>query len=163
VQRHNLSIRDLCDIIKSFQMKVDWWLSKHRGKMPYMLPILDARLEESNNGTGLNERSISEVKVHLLCLKEELSRYFQVMSNCFFWSNLPSHLTLMKHQKLHKKKWSKWQMTLASNPSSLPFRKHNFGLEGSWIIQHLQKLFWKFLYRSQQNMRWSRIFYFASN
>jgi hypothetical protein len=43
-------------------------------------------------------------------------------------------------------------MTWASNPSFLPFWKHNFGFEGSWIIQHLQKLFCKFFYHSQQPM-----------
>jgi hypothetical protein len=43
-------------------------------------------------------------------------------------------------------------MTQASNQSFLPFRKHSFGLEGYWIIQHLQKLFCKFFYHSQQPM-----------
>jgi hypothetical protein len=42
----------------------------------YMFPILAARPEESNNGTGLNESLLSEIKVHLLRMKEELSRYF---------------------------------------------------------------------------------------
>jgi hypothetical protein len=60
-----------------FQMKVDLWLSKLKGKMTYMFPILAARLEESSNGTGLNGSLISDInKVHLLCLKKELSRYF---------------------------------------------------------------------------------------
>jgi hypothetical protein len=49
-----------------------------------MFPILAACLEESNNGTGLNESLISEIKVHLLCLKEELSRYFPDISNKLF-------------------------------------------------------------------------------
>jgi hypothetical protein len=46
-----------------------------------MFPILAARLEESNNGTGLNESLLSDIKVHLLCLKEQLSRYFPDISN----------------------------------------------------------------------------------
>jgi hypothetical protein len=105
LQGHNSSIIDLYDKIKSFQMKVDLWLSKLKGKMTYMFPILAAHLEENNNGTGLNKSLISEIKVHLLCLKEELSRYFPDISNkqTFLWSNLPSHLTLKKYQKLHKK------------------------------------------------------------
>jgi hypothetical protein len=76
LQGHNSSIIDLYDKIKSFQMKVDLWLSKLKGKNTYIFPILAVRLEESNNGTGLNEGLLSEIKVHLLGLKEELSRYF---------------------------------------------------------------------------------------
>jgi hypothetical protein len=49
-----------------------------------MFPVLAARLEESNNGTCLNESLISEIKVYLLCLKEELSRYFLDISNKLF-------------------------------------------------------------------------------
>jgi hypothetical protein len=49
-----------------------------------MFPILAARLEDINNGTGLNESLISEIKVHSLCLKEELSRYFLDISNKLF-------------------------------------------------------------------------------
>jgi hypothetical protein len=64
LQAHNSSIIDLYDKIKSFQMKVDLWLSKLKGKKTYMFPILAARLEESNTGTGLNESLISEIKVH---------------------------------------------------------------------------------------------------
>jgi hypothetical protein len=45
---------------------------------------LAARIEESNNGTGLNESLISDMKVHLPCLKEELSRYFLDISNKLF-------------------------------------------------------------------------------
>jgi hypothetical protein len=37
-----------------------------------MFPILAARPEESSNRTGLNGSFLSEIKVHLLCLKEEL-------------------------------------------------------------------------------------------
>jgi hypothetical protein len=70
LQGHNSSIIDLYDKIKSFQMKVDLWLSKLKGKKTYVFPILAACLEESNNGTGLNKSLISEIKVHLLCLKE---------------------------------------------------------------------------------------------
>jgi hypothetical protein len=81
---HNSSIIDLYDKIKSFQMKVDLWLSKLKGKKTCMFPILAARLEESNSGTGLNESLLSEIKVHLLCLKEELSRYFPEKSNKLF-------------------------------------------------------------------------------
>jgi hypothetical protein len=84
LQGHNSSIIDLYDKIKSFQMKVDSWLSKLKGKKTYMFPILAARLEESNNGTGLNESLLSEIIVHLLCLKEELSRYFLDISNKLF-------------------------------------------------------------------------------
>jgi hypothetical protein len=84
LQGHNSSIIDLYDKTKSFQMKVDLWLSKLKGKKTYMFPVLAARLEESNNGTGLNESLISEIKVHSLCLKEELSRYFPYISNKLF-------------------------------------------------------------------------------
>jgi hypothetical protein len=49
-----------------------------------MFPILAARPEESNNGTGLNESLLSEIKVYLLCLKEELSRYFPDFPNKLF-------------------------------------------------------------------------------
>jgi hypothetical protein len=62
-------------------MKVDLWLSKLKGKKTYMFPVLAARLEESNNGIGLNKSMLSEIKVHLLCLKKELSRYFPDISN----------------------------------------------------------------------------------
>lgn len=47
---------------------------------------------ESKNGRGLNTSFLSEIKVHLLCLKEELSRYFWDVSNSFLCSNLSSHL-----------------------------------------------------------------------
>jgi hypothetical protein len=103
LQGQNSSIIDLYDKIKSFQMKVDLWLLKIKGKKTHMFPILAARFEESNNGTGLNESLISEIKVHFLCFKEELSRYFPDISNSFLWSNLPSHLTSKKYQNLHKK------------------------------------------------------------
>jgi hypothetical protein len=82
-QGHNSSIIDLYDKIKSFQMKVELWLSKLKGKKTYMFQILAVRLEESNNDTGLNESLLSE-KEHLLCLKEELSRYFPDISNKLF-------------------------------------------------------------------------------
>jgi hypothetical protein len=84
LQGHNSSIIDLYDKIKSFQMKVDLWLSKLKGMKTYMFPILAARLEESNNGTGLNESLISEIQVHLLCFKEEISRYFPDISSKLF-------------------------------------------------------------------------------
>jgi hypothetical protein len=48
-----------------------------------MFLILDTRLEENGTGTGLNESSRSEMKVHLLSL-EELTRYFPDMSNKLF-------------------------------------------------------------------------------
>jgi hypothetical protein len=47
-------------------------------------PILAARPEENNNGTGWNESLLSEIKVHLFCLKEELSRYFPDISYKLF-------------------------------------------------------------------------------
>jgi iron-sulfur cluster repair protein YtfE (RIC family) len=77
-------IIDLYDKIKSFQMKVDLWLSKLKLKNTYMFPVLAACLEKNNNVTGLNESLLSEIKVHLLCLKEELSRYFSDISNKLF-------------------------------------------------------------------------------
>jgi hypothetical protein len=49
-----------------------------------MFPILAAHPEESNNNTGLNETLLSEIKVHFLCSKEELSRYFPDISNKLF-------------------------------------------------------------------------------
>jgi hypothetical protein len=84
LQGQNSSITDMYDKIKSFQMTVDLWLSKLKGKKTYMFPILAARLEESKNDTGLNDSLTSEIKVHLLCLKEELSRYFPDISNKLF-------------------------------------------------------------------------------
>jgi hypothetical protein len=48
-----------------------------------MFPILAARPEE-NSGTGWNESLLSEIKVHLFCLKEELSRYFLDISYKLF-------------------------------------------------------------------------------
>jgi hypothetical protein len=39
LQGHNSFIIDLYDKIKSFQMKVDLWLSKLKGKKTYMFPI----------------------------------------------------------------------------------------------------------------------------
>jgi hypothetical protein len=88
LQGHNSSIIDLYDKTKSFQMKVDLWLSKFKGKQTYihtyMFPVLADRHEESSNGTGLNKSLLSEIKVHLLCLKEELSRYFPDISNKLF-------------------------------------------------------------------------------
>jgi hypothetical protein len=56
LQWHNSSIMDLYDKIKSFQMKVDFWFSKLKGKKTYMFPVLAARLKESNSGTGLTLR-----------------------------------------------------------------------------------------------------------
>jgi hypothetical protein len=104
LQGHNSSIIDLYDKIISFQMKVDLWLSKLKGKKTYMFPILAARLEESNNGTGLNESLLSEIKVHLLCLKEELSRYFPDIPNKLFpLVKSPFTFDFDKYQKLHKK------------------------------------------------------------
>jgi hypothetical protein len=49
-----------------------------------MFPVLAARPEENNNGTGWNESLLSEIKVHLICLKEELSRYFPDISYKLF-------------------------------------------------------------------------------
>jgi hypothetical protein len=84
LQGHSSSVIDLYDKIKSFQMKVDLWSSKFKGKKTYVFPVLAARLEESNSGTGLNKCLLSEIKVDLLCLKEELSRYFADISNKLF-------------------------------------------------------------------------------
>jgi hypothetical protein len=42
-----------------------------------------AHSDDSNSGTNLNESLLSEITVHLLCLKEELSRYFLAISNKF--------------------------------------------------------------------------------
>jgi hypothetical protein len=92
LQGHNSSIVDLYDKIKSFQMKVDLWLSKLKGKKTYMFPFLAAHLEEGNKSTGLNESSLSEIEVHLLCLKEELSRYSPDISNKLF-PLVKSHFT----------------------------------------------------------------------
>jgi hypothetical protein len=83
LEGHNSCIIDLYDKIKYFQKKVDLWLSKLKGKKTYMFPILAARLEESNSDTGLNEIFILEIKVHFLCLKEELSRYFPEKNKLF--------------------------------------------------------------------------------
>jgi hypothetical protein len=91
LQGHNSSIIDLYDKIKSFQMKVDLWLSKLEGKMTYM-SILAARLEESNNGTGLNKSLISQIKVHLLCLKEKLSRYFPDIKQTLSFIQISLHI-----------------------------------------------------------------------
>jgi hypothetical protein len=39
---------------------------------------------KSDNGAGLNEGLMSEIEVHLLCLKEEFSRYFPDISYKLF-------------------------------------------------------------------------------
>jgi hypothetical protein len=79
LQGHNSSIIDLCDRIKSFQMKVELWLPKFKGKKTcsqfWLLALKRA--------TGLIERLLLEIKVHLLCLKD-LSRYFPDISNKLF-------------------------------------------------------------------------------
>jgi hypothetical protein len=61
LQGHNSSVIDLYDKIKSFQMKMELWLSKLKGKKTYMFPVLAACLEESNSDTGLNESLPSEI------------------------------------------------------------------------------------------------------
>jgi hypothetical protein len=49
-----------------------------------VLPILAACLEESNSDADFNADILSETEVHLLSLKEELSRYFlDIVSNLF--------------------------------------------------------------------------------
>jgi hypothetical protein len=49
-----------------------------------MLPILAACFQESNNDTHLNTDIFSEIRVHLVSLEEEFSRYFpDIASNLF--------------------------------------------------------------------------------
>jgi hypothetical protein len=48
-----------------------------------MISILADRLEVSDNGTGLNERLLSEIKLYVLSLKV-LSRYSPYMSHILF-------------------------------------------------------------------------------
>lgn len=48
-----------------------------------MFPILADRLGKSDNGTGLIESLLSEIKVHLLSLKA-LSKYFPDISHKLF-------------------------------------------------------------------------------
>jgi hypothetical protein len=152
LQGHNSSIIDLYDKIKYFHMKVDLWLSKLKGKKTYMFPILAAGLEESNSGTGLSESFISEIKVHLLCLEEELSRYVPDISNKLFpLVKSPFTFDIDEITEISQELIEIINDT-ASNLSFLPFQKHNFVVEGSWITQHLQKLFLKFFYHSQQHM-----------
>jgi hypothetical protein len=76
-------------------MKMDLWLSKLKGKKTYMYPILAARLEESNNGTSLNESLRSEIKVNLLCLKEKLSRYFPDIKQTLSFGQISLHSSLL--------------------------------------------------------------------
>jgi hypothetical protein len=47
LQGHNSSITDLYDKIKSFQMKVDLWLSKLKGRKTYMFPVLVVTLKRA--------------------------------------------------------------------------------------------------------------------
>jgi hypothetical protein len=59
-----------------------------------MLPILAAHLEDNETGMGLNKSLLSGIKVHLLSLKEELSRYFPDMSNklCISFGQITLHI-----------------------------------------------------------------------
>jgi hypothetical protein len=72
LQGHNAYIIDLYDTNKCFEMKVDLLLPKLRGKKTYMFPIVADLLKEISNVAGLNESLLSEMKVHMLSLKEEL-------------------------------------------------------------------------------------------
>jgi hypothetical protein len=47
----------------------------------HMFPIVAVHLEDSNKGTGLNKSLLSEIKEHLICLKEKISRYFLDIQN----------------------------------------------------------------------------------
>jgi hypothetical protein len=58
---YKLSIIDSYDKIKSFQMKVDLWLSKQKGRKTYMLPVLASRLEDSGSDINLNVGILSEI------------------------------------------------------------------------------------------------------
>jgi hypothetical protein len=141
LQGHNSSIIDLYDKIKSFQMKVDLRLSKLKGKKTYMFPILAARLEESNSGAGLNKSLLSEIKVQLLCLKEELSRYFLDISNKLFpLVKFPFTFDFDEMPEIAQEELIE-MINDTGTKSKFSFWKHNFWFRGSWIIQHLQKLF----------------------
>jgi hypothetical protein len=85
------SIIDLYDKIKSFQIKLNLWMSYPNEKKTRMFA---AHLKEKETGTSLNKSLFSELKVHFLSLKDEPSRYFPNMLNTFLWSNHHSHLTL---------------------------------------------------------------------
>jgi hypothetical protein len=121
---------------------MDLQLSKLKGKKTYMFPILAARLEESNNGTGLNESLLSKIKVYLLCLKEELSRYFPVISNKFFpLVNSPFTFDFDEIPEIAQEELIEMINDKGIESEFSSFSENNFGFEGSCIIQHFQKLF----------------------
>jgi hypothetical protein len=102
VQRHNLSIIDAYDKIKSFQVKVDLRLSKLKGRKTYVIQILAACLEESNSDSNLNAGILSEIEAHLLSMEEVFSRHFpDIASNLFPLVKFPSYLMLLEYHKLH--------------------------------------------------------------
>jgi hypothetical protein len=104
-----------------------------------MLPIITASCRERNK--SLKQRSLSQLRVHLLSLEEELSINFRHMtSNALLWSNLPSRFTFLTHRNLRTRNLTR-QTTETSNRSFL-FLKLYLKSEGSWIIQHLSTLFW---------------------
>jgi hypothetical protein len=59
-------------------------MQKLNDKKTYIFPIFAAHLEESETGIVLSENLLSEMKVHLLSVEQELSRYFPDLSNKFF-------------------------------------------------------------------------------
>jgi hypothetical protein len=112
----------------------------------HIFPIVAAHLEDSNKGIGLNKSLLSEFKGHFLWKKRSQDIFQIYETNSLLWSNVPSHLTLMKYKKLHKKNWIN-MMAQASNPSF-------FLLETVWVrtlldYSALAKIVSKFFCHSQ--------------
>jgi hypothetical protein len=98
LQGHNSSIIDLFDKMKSFQMKVEVYgcqSSKERRDTCFqfwLLALKRATMAQKAYSQRLNAFALFERRA---------LKIFQ--TNSFLWSDLSSHLTSMKCQKLHKK------------------------------------------------------------
>jgi hypothetical protein len=75
---------DMYNTIKSFQMKLNLWISKLNENKIHTIPSLAARLEQNEIGTGLNESLFSEMQVPLHISKENFLGYFPDMFNKLF-------------------------------------------------------------------------------
>jgi hypothetical protein len=77
----------------------------------------------------LNKGLLSEIKGHLLSLKEELSRYFPDIKKLFSLVKSPFTFGFDEIPEFAQEELIKIMIGVA-NMSFLPFRKHSLGLKG---------------------------------
>jgi hypothetical protein len=140
LQRHNSSKIDFYGKVDSFLMKMDLRLSTRKEKKRYMFPVMVDRLEKSNV-ISLNESLVSGIKAHLLCLKEELSRYFPDVTKNFPLAKFPFTFEFDEIPQTAQEELTEEIHDPFINSEICSFPKHNFVFQYYSIIQTLKNLF----------------------